>query len=156
MKVFSSGKFLVLFVFVMIFSTDFLFAQELSETESVTDPASYVGLTLEALFAELGMPTSVHAVRGNESWQDDVVFVYPNIEVYIFKDRVWQICPVSIYNMKMSDSIDQVKIKMGEPLIETEKYLLYKLPSQAWPMMMRINLNEEKLAASFFLYRSDF
>lgn len=134
----------------------FLHAQDSGNSEAEIDPASYVGFTLSMLYDELGMPESVYAVRGNESWQDDVVFVYPAIEVYLFKDRVWQVCPVSVYNIKMGDSADTVKTAMGEPLIAAEQYLLYRLPSQAWPMMMRINLNEEGGAASFFIYRSDF
>jgi hypothetical protein len=163
MKVLSRMKFLVLIIMTFIFVESFLYAEE-SDTslESEIDPASqtapdtYVGYTLEMLNRELGMPTSVHAVRGNEAWQDDVVFVYPTIEVYLFKDRVWQICPVSVYNMNIGDSIDQLKTIMGEALVETEQYLLYRLPSEAWPMMLRINLNDEGMTASFYIYRSDF
>jgi hypothetical protein len=150
MKDFSRRKYLFLFMLMIFFAPFLLFAEE------GTDPASYVGYTLEKLFAELGMPTSVHAVRGNEAWQDDVVFIYPSIEMYIFKDRVWQVCPISVYNMKIDDNIDHVKTIMGEPLLAAEHYVLYSLQSQAWPMMMRINLNQDGKAASFFIYRSDF
>jgi hypothetical protein len=153
MKVFSSPKFLVWAVLVFFVLADFSYADEIS---AGNDPASYVGFTLEMLFAELGMPTSVHAVRGMEIWQDDVVFVYPAIEIYLFKDRVWQICPISVYDMKIGDAIDHVKTTMGEPIVSTDQYLLYRLPSQSWPMMLRINLNQEEKAASFFIYRSDF
>jgi hypothetical protein len=159
MKVFSSRTFFVFFILCAVIAAGFLSAEE-TEASALPDspaaPYAYLGFTLEMLFGELGMPTSVHAVRGNEAWQDDVVFVYPSIEVYLFKDRVWQICPVSVYNMKIGDSIDQVKSMMGEPLVSTEQYLLYRLPSQAWPVMMRININEVGTAASFFIYRSDF
>jgi hypothetical protein len=154
MKVFSSRKFFFFLLLMFFAAVFFLHAQE--HNSAAVDPSSYVGFTLEKLFEELGMPTSVHAVRGNEFWQDDVVFVYPSIEIYIFKDRVWQVCPVSVYNMNMGDSVDQIKMTMGEPLIAAEQYFLYRLPSQAWPMMFRINLDQEKKAASFFMYRADF
>lgn len=141
---------------VMVFS-GFLFSEE-NDNAFVPeiDPASYVGFTLEMINDRLGMPVSVYAVRGDEAWQDDVVFMYPDIELYIFKDRVWQISPASAYNMEIGDSIEQVKSIMGEPLVATEQFLLYRLPSQAWPVMFRINLNQEKKAASFYIYRADF
>ncbi|MDR2900713.1 MAG: hypothetical protein LBV20_04260 [Treponema sp.] len=157
MNVFSLRKFLIPLVLMLIIAARFSYAQENTAAPiPPIDPASYVGMTLETLSGQLGLPRSVHAVRGNESWQDDVVFIYPSIEVYIFKDRVWQVCPVSVYNMKIGDSIDQLKTAMGEPLLATAQYLLYQLPSQAWPMMLRINVNPEGKAASFFIYRSDF
>ncbi len=155
MNAFSSGKFPIL-IFLTLIAAGSLFAEDNGgPVPPPIDPASYVGFTLEKLFEELGMPVSVHALRGNEAWQDDVVFVYPAIEVYLFKDRVWQLCLLSVYDMKINDSIDQVKAVMGEALIVTEKYLVYQLQSNAWPMMMRINLNEEGRAAAFFIYRSD-
>lgn len=156
MKVFSSEKFLVLTILLAIIASRFSYAEENNNSAAEIDPVSFVGFTLPMLYEKLGMPASVHTVRGNEAWQDDVVFVYPSIEVYIFKDRVWQVCPVSVYNMNIGDSIDQVKTLMGEPLIATERYLLYRLPSQAWPMMFRVNLDQKQKAVSFFIYRSDF
>jgi hypothetical protein len=154
MKVFSSCKFSISVLMIIIAAASFLPAQENASAE--IDPASYAGFTIQNLNDELGMPTSVHAVRGNEAWQDDVVFVYPSIEVYLFKDRVWQVCPVSVYDIKRGDSIDQVKNLISEPLIATEQYLLYRLKSLAWPMMFRINLDQEGKAESFFIYRADF
>ncbi len=157
MKMFFSRIVLCLIILTAVTPGFCLYAEEAGGSGlPEADPASYVGLTLEALFKQLGTPKSVYAVRGIEPWQDDVVFVYPTIEIYLFRDRVWQVCPVSVYNMKIGDSINAIKTLMGDPLVGTEKYLLYQLPSQAWPMMLRINLGKEGRAASFFIYRSDF
>ncbi len=157
MNGFFSKRISFLIILTVMTFSGFLFSEENDNAlVSEIDPASYVGFTLEMINNQLGMPASVHAVRGDEAWQDDVVFIYPDIEVYIFKDRVWQICPVSVYNMKIGDSIEQIKSIMGEPLVATEQFFLYRLPSQAWPMMFRINLNQDEKAASFFIYRADF
>jgi len=51
---------------------------------------SLVGLRLDELIARFGVPRAVHAVRGAEEWQDDVVFVYSQGDFYIHRDRVWQ------------------------------------------------------------------
>jgi hypothetical protein len=155
MNIFSSWKLTLLVILISI--SGVLFAQEIGTSVAAEiDPASYVAYTLEKLYETLGMPSSVYAVRGNEAWQDDVVFVYPAIEVYIFEDRVWQVCPASVYNMMIGDTVDTIKTVMGDPLVTTENFLLYQLPSTSWPMMMRINLNDEENAESFFIYRSDF
>lgn len=166
MKFFLHKK-LGMFLLAMVTAGGFLVSQEqnapspgetpaVNQVKNETDPASYIGYTLEMVFKQLGAPKSVHPVRGTEAWQDDVVFVYSSVEIYLFRDRVWQVCPVSVYNMKMGDSSGAVAQVMGKPLLETEKYLLYRLPSQAWPVMLRINLNTEGSVASFFIYRSDF
>ncbi|MDR3146416.1 MAG: hypothetical protein LBU21_09065, partial [Treponema sp.] len=63
---------------------------ELSAQEGdEVDPASRIGLSLDELVAGRGVPESVYAVRGGEDWQDDVVFVYPDGDYYIYRDRVW-------------------------------------------------------------------
>ncbi|MDR0876806.1 MAG: hypothetical protein LBN21_02045, partial [Treponema sp.] len=56
-----------------------------------TDLSELIGLTLAEVLDRFGAPESVYAVRGVETWQDDVVFMYPDRDLYIYKDRVWQL-----------------------------------------------------------------
>jgi len=47
------------------------------------DPFSFVGMKVAELVERFGPPIAVFAVRGNEIWQDDVVFRYTGVDFYM-------------------------------------------------------------------------
>jgi hypothetical protein len=120
------------------------------------DPASLIGLNLENLLSRFGAPQAVYASRGNEEWQDDVVFVYENADFYVYKDRVWQIGLKSAYGIRLGDSRPAVSLSLGEKAEDREDYIILPLPSKGWPLAFRVNLDGSGLASALFVYRSDF
>jgi hypothetical protein len=121
-----------------------------------TDPASLIGLSLENLLSRFGVPRTVYAARGNEEWQDDVVFSYEEADFYVFKDRVWQIGLKTAYGVRLGDSRPVVSLTLGEDAGELEDHIILPLPSKGWPLAFRVNLDGSGLASALFVYRSDF
>lgn len=122
----------------------------------VSDISSLIGLTIEELIARFGIPGSVHAVRGLESWQDDVVFVYKERDFYIYKDHVWQIAVKAAYGVKIGDHETLVSQTLGKERIRyVDDYLLFALPSQTWPLMLRISFNNLRAVSAIYIYRPD-
>jgi hypothetical protein len=120
------------------------------------DPAQIVGLTLESVYARYGIPESVYAVRGAEEWQDDVVFVYKDWDLYIFRDRVWQVGLKSAMGISLGDSAGMAFLMLGEGVQTFEGRLLYSLPSRSWPLQLRLDLDEAGKVTAIYIYRSDF
>ncbi|WP_010261393.1 hypothetical protein [Treponema primitia] len=120
------------------------------------DPNAAIGLTLAMVYARFGIPESVYAVRGAEEWQDDVVFVYNDWDLYIYRDRVWQLGLKSAYGINLGDPAGVVSLALGEGVQTYNGYLLYALPSRSWPLQLRINLDAAGKVAAIFIYRSDF
>ncbi|GHT95826.1 hypothetical protein FACS1894141_5150 [Spirochaetia bacterium] len=123
--------------------------------ESTEDPAALVGLTLEELIARFGVPESVYAVRGPESWQDDVVFVYGNQDFYVYKDRIWQLGLNSVYGIKLGDS-RAVAALIFEDLQLFDTYGVLSLPGRSWPLSLRLEWGSTAIISAIYLYRSDF
>jgi hypothetical protein len=69
-------------------------AQEAAPVPPEADPLdlpSLVGLTLPEALEHLGVPAEMFASRGEEGWQDDVVFYYPShLYLFWYRNRVWQ------------------------------------------------------------------
>jgi hypothetical protein len=120
------------------------------------DPVAAIGLTLEMVYIRYGVPDSVYAVRGAEVWQDDVVFVYNDWDLYIFKDRVWQIGLKSVNGINVGDPGGVVPLVLGEGVRAYNGYMIHTLPPRSWPMQMRLNLDAAGKVAAIFIYRSDF
>jgi hypothetical protein len=121
------------------------------------DPSTLIGLTLESLLSSFGSPQSVYAVRGAEEWQDDVVFVYPLGDFYVFRDRVWQIGLKSAYGIRIGDSRAVVELALGDKIEVFEDYYLLALPGRGWPLMLRVNTNGSGgRVSALFIYRPDF
>ena len=116
---------------------------------------SFVGLKLDDLVMRFGIPKTVYAVRGDEVWQDDVVFVYDEGDFYIFKDRVWQIGIKSAMGLKIGDTRAVALLILGEKAQDEGDYVLYPLPAAGWPLSLRINFNANKVTA-IYVYRPDF
>jgi hypothetical protein len=120
------------------------------------DPAQIVGLTLDSVYARYGIPESVYAVRGAEEWQDDVVFVYQDWDLYIFRDRVWQVGLKSAMGISLGDSAGMAFLMLGEGVQSFEGYLLYSLPPRSWPLQLRLDLDSAGKVTAIYIYRSDF
>ncbi|MDR2021303.1 MAG: hypothetical protein LBQ14_11125 [Treponema sp.] len=128
-----------------------------SETEGLqANPALIVGLTLEGVIARFGVPRAVHSVRGLEVWQDDVVFEYEDRDLYINKDRVWQVGLKAAYGISLGDRRATALLVLGEGYQNHDDHILFPLPSRGWPMALRINVNAAGTVSALFVYRSDF
>jgi len=132
-----------------------------AQTEQA-DPLSYIGMPLPQLLEMFGPPKAVHAVRGSEVWQDDVVFEYQEGDFYIYKDRVWQVSLKAAYGISLGDSRAAAALIFGNAE-DRGNILIWPLPSGgarpthgAWPAALRINLNPQGLVSAIFVYRSDF
>jgi len=129
---------------------------------------SNIGLRLEELFQRFGAPKAVHAARGEQDWQDDVVFVYNEGDFYIYRDRVWQIGLKSGYGVKIGDSkaaallalADKAQVPQPSPQgegspLDKGDYLLCPITGGAWPLSLRVNFNAGRVAG-IFVFRTDF
>jgi hypothetical protein len=148
---------LLLLVLLIPLGGPALRAQEpASEAALNAEPASLIGLSLENLLSRFGIPRTVYAARGNEEWQDDVVFVYEAADFYVFKDRVWQVGLKTAYGVRLGDPRPAVLLTLGEGVRDFEDYVLLELPSGPWPLAFRVNLDGSGFVSALFVYRSDF
>jgi hypothetical protein len=113
-------------------------------------------MQLDELIEMFGTPRTVAADRGNEVWQDDVVFQYAEGDFYIFKDRVWQVKLASVFGISLRDSKSVVLLVLGDNVEDRGEYLLLPLPAQGWPLMLRVNFNSAGLVSAIFIYRPDY
>jgi hypothetical protein len=120
------------------------------------NPTLIIGLTLEGVITRFGTPKSVYPVRGLEVWQDDVVFEYEDWDLYIYKDRVWQVGLKTAYGVSLGDRRAAVLLVLGEGYQNYDDHILFPLPSRSWPMMLRVNVNVAGTVSALFVYRSDF
>ena len=146
-------KTVALFCFVLL-AAGTLWPQPSSFRQS-DEPLSFVGMKLDDLIRRFGSPQNVYAARGNETWQDDVVFVYREGEFYIYRDRVWQVGLQSFYNMRVGDAKAVALLALGENVEDRGDYLIYTFSGTAWPLLLRVNCNAGKISA-IFLYRADY
>jgi hypothetical protein len=116
---------------------------------------SNIGLSLEDLFLRFGAPKTVHAARGDEDWQDDVVFVYSEFDFYIYRDRVWQVGLKSGYGMKIGDAKAAALLVLADKAQDRGDFLLYPLTGGVWPLSLRVNFNAGRISG-IFVYRTDF
>jgi hypothetical protein len=119
------------------------------------DPALLIGLTLNDLIQRFGIPNSVHAVRGLEEWQDDVLFVYDTGDFYILENRVWQIGIKSAYLLREGDPRSAVSLSFGQALRSGTDYAIFLLQGYNWPLALRFNFDSAGRVTAIFIYRSD-
>ena len=115
----------------------------------------FIGLRLEDLVMRFGTPHTVHVSRGQEIWQDDVVFVYDEGDFYIFHDRVWQIGLRSAYGIQVGDPRAAALLVFGDRAMDNGEFILYHLPAGYWPLALRVNISEERVS-EIFIFRPDF
>jgi len=130
-----------------------LWAQEAANADA---QLALVGMRLAELVERFGPPKAVFAARGNELWQDDVVFQYAEGDFYIFKDRVWQVRLPSARGISLGDPRAAAVLVLGGSAEDRGDYLLLSLPAKSWPLMFRVNFNSAGRVAAIYLYRSDY
>ncbi len=126
------------------------------------DPVQLLGYTVPQLLTEFGPPGKVYAVRGEEAWQDDVVFYYEaGFSFFLYKDHVWQILVAKPYGFPVfgvlpGSSPERVVSMLGSPASKGESMYEWILPAEAWPVRLRGRLDENGVISELYLYRADF
>jgi hypothetical protein len=120
-----------------------------------SSPDKLVGLTIAQVSELFGPPKEVYAVRGRETWQDDVVFVYDGFDLYLYKNRVWQASVKEALGMRVGDVKGVAQLILGQPAEETPASLVYNLKDTVWPHNLRINLNKSGKISAIIFYRAD-
>jgi hypothetical protein len=127
------------------------------------DLPALVGLTLPESIQRFGAPEQVFAARGEESWQDDVVFFYPaHLYLFWYQNRVWQARVDERYAgsflasraLAMGRSREEVLGLLGPPMREFGDSLVYHLEDRGYPVRLRLYFREGLLADAY-CYRGD-
>jgi len=117
---------------------------------------SFVGMTLAELIERFGVPKAVMTARGNELWQDDVIFQYNDGDFYIYRDRVWQVKFTSALGISNRDGKAAVLRVLGNNADDMGDHALLQVSGTDWPLMLRVNFNSSGQVSAIYLYRSDF
>jgi hypothetical protein len=120
------------------------------------EPVSFIGMNLEELYERFGIPRAVFTVRGDEIWQDDVVFQYNEGEFFIYREMVWQVKLLHAFGISVGDPKQAALLVLGESVEDMGDYLLKRLSGRAWPLMLRINFNNSGRTSAIYLYRPDY
>ena len=121
----------------------------------VGEPLSFVGMRMDELIRRFGPPQTVYAARGQQIWQDDVVFVYGEGEFFIHRDRVWQIRLPSAFGMQVGDARAVALLVLGNNMRDGGNYLLCDIAGYGWPLSLRVNIDAGRISA-IYIYRPDF
>jgi hypothetical protein len=127
------------------------------------DLPALVGLTLAQASRLYGSPEQVFCARGQESWQDDVVFYYPgHLYLFWYQDRVWQARVDEHHEggflasraLAMGERREEVLAALGPPMRELGDALVYHLEDRGYPVRLRLYFREGLLADAY-CYRGD-
>jgi hypothetical protein len=143
------------FYFWLSFQPIILQAQSATSQENSEPIESVIGMTVAEIFSQFGAPQTVYAVRGEDVWQDDVVFVYKDFDCYVYQDRVWQIGLKSALGINIGDSRDVAALVLGDVAVVFDNCMIASLPSKDWPLAIRVNFNEQGKITALFIYRPD-
>jgi len=124
--------------------------------------SEYLGLFPRQIIEQYGAPDEVFSVRGDSENEDNAVFYYFNSHRYFFffKNRVWQIRYDKRYadtfyaKLSMGMSSEKAVEILGEPLQETDKYMLFRTPFSEYPVRIILYFGDEGME-DFYYYRSD-
>lgn len=125
------------------------------------DPATLLGLTPAQVIERFGPPESVFAIRGDEPWQDDVVFDYGGgFSLFLFGDRVWQVRIAEPYaepvlGFVVGSGVERAAAALGAPALELAGSYEWVLPGEAWPVRLR-GVADGDLIRELYIYRADF
>ncbi|MDR3020145.1 MAG: hypothetical protein LBU66_04500 [Treponema sp.] len=117
---------------------------------------SFVGMTVAQLIERFGAPVTVAAARGNELWQDDVVFQYAGGDFYVFRDRVWQVRLDSAFGISNGDPKAAVLLIFGDTAKDMGDHVQMPVSGRNWALELRVNFNNTGNVSAIFLYRPDF
>lgn len=124
------------------------------------DPTVFLGKTLAEVFADRGPPRSVAAIRGPESWQDDVEFAWGDGTRFDwFQDRVWRLefdgaYKGSVFGLFIGDQADKALSLLGQPHFVAEDGLVWRLPWKGYPVQLRIAVKDSKIL-DMAVFRAD-
>ena len=130
-------------------------------SEIPDDPSVLLGKNISGIIQDFGPPAKVYALRGPEAWQDDVVFEYADgFSFFLFGDRVWQIRLIAPYGQSclgvfIGDTVDKICAMLGKPYTNNDTTAEWRLPSNGYPVRMRILIKEDKIF-DIYIYRADF
>jgi hypothetical protein len=125
------------------------------------DSASFLGLGLSSALERCGTPASVGVLRGEEAWQDDVVFSYAaGYSLFWVGNKLWQIrfgkgYSGSVYGLFIGDKPEKIYSILGTPYYQGDGGLVYRLPYRSYPVRLRLVLTNGAVS-DFYLYRADF
>jgi hypothetical protein len=120
-----------------------------------------LGTSLDEAFQSFGAPQKVFSARGEQPWQDDVVFEYAEgLSLFWYKDRVWQLrfgpgFPARFSDVGMGSSREDVASVLGKPFHEEDDWTLYHFAGQGYPVRLRLFFGENGLE-DIYIYRGDF
>jgi len=143
-----------LYLLLLFFFALPLWAQE--QSGAAGDPFSLVGMKVAELIERFGAPMAVYAARGNEVWQDDVVFRYDSADFYIVKDRVWQVKLAAALGINSGDPKQAALLVLGAKAQDNGDHLLMSVAGKDWPLVFRVNVNNAGRVAAIFIYRPDY
>jgi hypothetical protein len=140
-------------------------AREAGETQSFLEwfqaARLLLGTNLEEAFESFGVPQRVFSARGEEPWQDDVVFEYgEGFSLFWYRDRVWQLrfgpgFPARFSDIRMGSSLEDIAAALGEPFYAEEHWLLYHFAGEGYPVRLRLFFGDTGLE-DIYIYRGDF
>lgn len=125
---------------------------------------SLLGMTLAQAFTEFGPPEDVFPVRGQQAWEDDVVFYYPDhTYLFWFKNRVWQVradrrYTSQVLGVSMGEDQSSVNATLGTPFwsdSDSEIFNIEDLAYRGYPIRARLFFTDGKLS-DLYIYRADF
>ncbi|MDR0411647.1 MAG: hypothetical protein LBH75_06710 [Treponema sp.] len=151
-------KWNVLFLFWgLFFQPPVTQAQEDSpqKQDEQVEITSVIGMTMSDIFSRFGVPQTVYAVRGAESWQDDVVFVYKDFDCYVYQDRAWKVGVKSAFGINIGDSRDVAALVLDDKAIMFNDCMIAPLPSKDWSLVIRVNFDDRERITALFIYRPD-
>ena len=129
--------------------------------EWIDNISSLLGATLEDAFQSFGIPVRVSSARGDEAWQDDVVFEYEEgFSLFWYKDRVWQLrfgpgFTVKSRDAGMGSSRGEIVALLGKPFHAEDDWVIYHFAGNGYPLRIRLFFGEGGLE-DIYIYRSDF
>ena len=149
------------FILLLLLLSFSLYAQNQPVYAGLTneEQLSFVGMMIAELIERYGSPRSVVPERGNEVWQDDVVFQYNGADFYIYRDRIWQAKFASTHGVSNGDRKNNVMRALGSDAEDMGDYAQLAIKGKDWPLMMRVNFsnsNNNGQVTAIYIYRPDF
>jgi hypothetical protein len=144
------------FITLLLFSFPLWTQQQPAAANSADEQLSFVGMTVAGMLEKLGPPRAVNTARGEEPWQDDVVFHYSIGDFYVYGDRVWQVKFASVYGISNGDRKSAVLLVLGNSAEDRGDHILSPITGKDWPLTLRVNFNNSGIVSAIYLYRPDF
>jgi hypothetical protein len=117
------------------------------------NPFELLTFKISDLFNRFGPPVSVYAVRGEQSWQDDVVLEYAEVDFYLFKDQVWQVSLPKAQGIAKGDPEKAIDLVFQNLARKGANFYTVLFNERPWPMELRMNIGKNGKVSAIYLYR---